>query len=46
MRRSPSMVPEASQDICLVLDDFGGCLGLAWRETTEEVPTTRRLSAT
>ncbi|MBR1194083.1 hypothetical protein JQ609_32460 [Bradyrhizobium sp. AUGA SZCCT0169] len=36
MRRSPSMVPEAGQDIYLVLDDFGGRLGRAWRETAEE----------
>ena len=37
MRRSPSMVSsEAGQDIYLVLDDFGGRLGRAWRETAEE----------
>ncbi|MBR1192044.1 hypothetical protein JQ634_03730 [Bradyrhizobium sp. AUGA SZCCT0240] len=36
MRRSPSMVPEAGQDIYLVLDDFGGRLGRAWRETAED----------
>jgi hypothetical protein len=30
------MVPEAGQDIYLVLDDFGGRLGRAWRETAEE----------
>jgi hypothetical protein len=36
MRRSPSIVPrEANQDIYLVLDDFGGRLGRAWRETDE-----------
>ncbi|MBR1156887.1 hypothetical protein [Bradyrhizobium sp. JYMT SZCCT0428] len=40
MRRpdqSPSIVPrEANQDTYLVLDDFGGRLGHAWRETNEE----------
>ena len=40
MRRpdqSPSIVPrEANQDTYLVLDDFGGELGRAWRETDEE----------
>jgi hypothetical protein len=37
MRRSPSMVPsEANQDTYLVLDDFGGRLGRAWRESAEE----------
>jgi len=37
MRRSPSIVPrEAGQDTYLVLDDFGGRLGRAWRETAEE----------
>jgi hypothetical protein len=36
MRRSPSIVPrEANQDTYLVLDDFGGRLGRAWRETNE-----------
>ena len=34
--RSPSIVPLASQDTYLVLDDFGGRLGRAWRETDEE----------
>src|SRR6266403_349460 len=35
--RSPSIVPlEANQDTYLVLDDFGGRLGRAWRETNEE----------
>ena len=29
-------VPEASGDTYLVLDDFGGRLGRAWRETDEE----------
>jgi hypothetical protein len=34
MPRSPSIVPEASdRDVYLVLDDFGGRLGLSWRET-------------
>jgi hypothetical protein len=27
---------EANQDTYLVLDDFGGRLGPAWRETDEE----------
>jgi hypothetical protein len=37
MRRSPSIVPRAaSRDTYLVLDDFGGPLGRAWRETDEE----------
>jgi hypothetical protein len=35
--RSPSLVPrEANQDTYLVLDDFGGRLGRAWREADEE----------
>jgi len=35
--RFPSnAVPEASQDTYLVLDDFGGRQGRAWRETDEE----------
>jgi hypothetical protein len=35
--RSPSIVPqETTQDTYLVLDDFGGRLGRAWRETDEE----------
>jgi hypothetical protein len=34
MRPSPSIVPPGGdQDIYLVLDDFGGRLGHAWRET-------------
>jgi len=34
---SPSIVPqEANHDTYLVLDDFGGRLGRAWRETEEE----------
>jgi hypothetical protein len=28
--------PEANQDTYLVLDDFGGRLGRAWRETVED----------
>jgi hypothetical protein len=37
MPRSPSIVPQiADQDIYLVLDDFDGRLGRAWRETGEE----------
>ena len=34
--RSPSIVPPPpgnDQDVYLVLDDFGGRIGLAWRET-------------
>src|SRR6476659_2441549 len=35
--RSPSIVPpEANQDTYLVLDDFGGRFGRAWRETNED----------
>ena len=34
MRTSPSIVPrDDEQDTYLALDDFGGRLGLAWRET-------------
>jgi hypothetical protein len=36
MRSSPSVVPKAGQEIYLVLDDFGGSVGRAWRETAEE----------
>ncbi len=37
MPRSPSIVPHlADHDIYLVLDDFDGRLGRAWRETGEE----------
>ena len=37
MRRSPSIVPRAaSRDTYLVLDDFGGPLRRAWRDTDEE----------
>ena len=35
-RHSPSVVRSTSQDTYLVLDDFGGNLGRAWRETAEE----------
>ena len=32
--RTPSIVPhDAERDTYLVLDDFGGRLGCAWRET-------------
>ena len=34
---------EASQDTYLVLDDFGGRLGRAWRETDEETSTSREV---
>ncbi len=34
--QSPSIVPQANQDTYLVLDDFGGRLGRAWREIDEE----------
>src|SRR4051812_25934173 len=33
MRPSPSIVPGIDRDTYLVLDHFGGRLGLAWRET-------------
>jgi len=37
MSQSPSIVPEDdNRDVYLVLDDFGGRLGRAWRETNEE----------
>jgi hypothetical protein len=38
MRRSPSITPPPpdDQDVYLVLDDFGGRLGRAWRESREE----------
>lgn len=36
MRRAPSIVSDdAHREIYLVLDDFGGRLGLVWRETQE-----------
>ena len=35
--RSPSIVPPGNdQDVYLVLDDFGGWFGQAWRETDVE----------
>jgi hypothetical protein len=35
--RSPSIVsPDNDQDVYLVLDDFGGRIGQAWRETDAE----------
>ena len=37
MRRSPSIVPHwPNQDTYLVLEDFGGRFGRAWRETDED----------
>jgi hypothetical protein len=37
MRHSPSIVPEIDdREIYMVLDDFGGRLGRAWREIDEE----------
>jgi hypothetical protein len=46
MRRSPSIVPDQDdRDVYLVLDDFGGRLGRAWRETDEE-GTDRRVLIT
>src|SRR3954453_18334899 len=33
MRPSPSIIPGTDRDTYLVLDDFGGRLGLAWRES-------------
>jgi hypothetical protein len=37
MRTSPSIAPHgAEQDTYIVLDDFGGRIGRAWRETDEE----------
>src|SRR5512139_3183079 len=36
MRTSPSIAPHGvDQDTYLILDDFGGRLGRAWRETDE-----------
>ena len=37
MSRAPSIIPPetSDQDVSLVLDDFGGRLGRAWRETDE-----------
>ena len=37
MRTSPSIAPYGpEQDTYIVLDDFGGRIGRAWRETDEE----------
>jgi hypothetical protein len=37
MRTSPSIAPHGpEQDTYLVLDDYGGRLGLAWRETDQD----------
>ena len=37
MRASPSIVPrDDDQDAYLVMDDFGGRLGFAWRETAPD----------
>jgi len=37
MRTSPSIAPHGpQQDTYIVLDDFGGRLGRAWRETDED----------
>jgi hypothetical protein len=37
MSQSPSIVPDdTNRQVYLVLDDFGGRLGRAWRETNEE----------
>ena len=37
MRRSPSIAPHGpDQDTFFVLDDFGGRIGRAWRETDED----------
>lgn len=35
MRHLPSMIRSADQDTYLVLDDFGGKFGRAWRDTAE-----------
>jgi hypothetical protein len=37
--RSPSIVPPGNdQDVCLVLDDFGGRIGSVWRENQFPAP--------
>ena len=48
MRRPPSIAPSSPEDIdvYLVLDDFGGRLGRAWRESDEERTDRRTLSPT
>jgi hypothetical protein len=45
MRSSPSIAPSPPDDIdvYLVLDNFGGPLGRAWRETDEESTDRRSL---
>jgi hypothetical protein len=44
MPRSPSIVPESDdRDVYLVLDDFGGRFGRAWRETDEESTDRQRV---
>jgi hypothetical protein len=47
MRRSPSIAPAQPDDVdvYLVLDDFGGRVGRAWRETDEQ-STDRRTVVT
>jgi hypothetical protein len=35
MRCTPSVVPDTACEVYLVLDDFGGNIGKAWRETIE-----------
>jgi hypothetical protein len=38
MPTSPSIIPLSDErDVFLVLDDFGGRLGCAWRETEEDL---------
>jgi hypothetical protein len=44
MRRSPSIVPNPDdREVYLVLDDFGGSLGRAWRETDDELTDRKTL---
>ena len=46
MRTSPSIVPrDDDQDIYLVMDDFGGRLGLAWREADPDCTDLETTSA-
>lgn len=46
MRQSPSIVPPlVDQDVYLVLDDFGGRIGQAWRETDVESTRLERVVA-
>lgn len=43
MPHAPSIVPEAlGRDIYLLLDDFGGRIGRAWRETDADRETVIR----